>query len=97
MQVEENPIQTAHVTYVTFDTTATPRGRISIATQSEPQNICGVARRIGYTGSSPNALALYRLKLYTTRPTIMETLSGYFVLVHGTFREYAPSEPPKDV
>ncbi len=90
MQVEENSIQTAHVTYITFDTTSTPRGRISIAAQLEPHEICGVARRIGYTSSSPDALALYRLKLYTPRPTTMETISGYFVLVHGVFREYAP-------
>lgn len=91
MQLEEKTIQTTQVTYITFDATSTPRGKIPIATQSDPQKMCGIARRIGYTGSSTNDLALYRLKLNTPRPNLKTMLPGYFVLEHGIFRDYHQS------
>ena len=97
MQLEENPIQTTQVTYIAFDATTLPKGKIPIAAQLAPQKICGIARRIGYSESSYNALALYRLKLYTPRPTIMETLPGYFVLEQGVFRDYTQPEHPNGV
>ena len=82
---------------IAFDATTLPKGKIPIATQSDPEKMCGIARRIGYSGSSQNAFALYRLKLYTPRPTIMETLPGYFVLEQGVFRDYTQLEHSKSV
>jgi len=97
MQLEENSIQTTQMTYIAFDATTPPKGKIPIAAQSDPQKMCGLARRIGYTGSSHNAFALYRLKLHTSRSTIMETLPGYFVLERGVFRDYTQLEHPNCV
>ena len=88
MQLEEKFLQSAQGTYIAFDATTLPLVKISIATQREPQKMCGIARRIGYTGTSSNDLPLYRLKLDTTRPTLKVTLPGYFVLEQGMFREY---------
>ena len=92
MQLEELDLQSTHMTYIALDATTLPLGKIPIATQADPQKQCGIARRIGYTGSSPNDLALYRLKLSTTRPTLMTTLAGYFFLSQGIFQVYTQEE-----
>ena len=88
MQLEKQDLQSTQVTYIALDATILPLGKIPIAAQSEPQKICGVARRIGYAGTSSNNPPLYRLKIDTTRPTLKITLPGYFVFAQGIFREY---------
>ena len=92
MQFEENLLHPSQMTYIAFDATTSPKGKIPIATQSDPQKRCGIARRIGYTGSSRNDLALYRLKLNTSRLTLTIMLPGYYVLEHGIFRDSQQSE-----
>lgn len=63
-------------------------GRIPVATTSDPETICGEARRIGYAGKDDGDLALYRLKIKQSQrlPTI--TLPGLYVLDEGMFRDY---------
>src|SRR5260370_4000371 len=36
--------------------------RLPVACADEPNAICGIAQRIGYTGTSDHDLAIYRLK-----------------------------------
>ena len=59
-----------------------------IATHSAPEQICGMARRIGYTASSRNAFALYRIKAQVDHKNSYVTLPSIFVLVDGIFLDY---------
>lgn len=60
-----------------------------LAMSETPERICGLARRVGYTGSKGTDFALYRLKVkYDLDLPAVTTLSGFFVLEHGLFRAY---------
>jgi hypothetical protein len=59
--------------------------KVPFTTTSAPETICGIARRIGYTGSQLEHHAIYRLKLYTDRRNIMDTLPGWYILENGKF------------
>ena len=59
--------------------------KVPFASQDDPKVICGVARRIGYTNNPPQDLAIYRLKLYTTRKNSMIILPGWYILEKGVF------------
>jgi hypothetical protein len=61
---------------------------LSIATVTEPERICGVARRIGYTGKDIQALPMYRLKVTEEGGSDLLTLPPFFVLEKGVFVEY---------
>ncbi len=91
MQLEEKLPPLVQVVYIALASTTLPLGKIPIAAQSEPHKMCGMARRIGYTGSSTNDLALYHLKLNTPHTNHKITLPGDFVLEHGRFRVYHQS------
>lgn len=62
--------------------------RVPVATTSAPNQVCGEARRIGYTGKKESDLALYRLKIkpHTGSPTM--TLPNLYVIDDGSFEEY---------
>src|SRR5579859_1519231 len=62
--------------------------KVQIAVLQSPERICGIAQRVGYTGSQDKDLAMYRLKVKTgnTLPTI--TLPGFFVIENGVFVDY---------
>src|SRR5260221_12514794 len=66
--------------------------RLPVAWSDEPNVICGIAQRIGYTGTSDHDLAIYRLKVKSKGEegrNIKRTLSAPFVLQNGAFEEYA--------
>ena len=65
-----------------------PLARIGIAKLCSPNVICGMARRIGYTGSKEDGRAIYRLKVTVVGFSKRITLPVLFVLDQGKFIEY---------
>ncbi len=63
-------------------------GRVLIALADKPEQVCGVARRIGYTGTHDNDLAIYRLKVREHESANAMTLSTLFVVDGGLFVDY---------
>ena len=63
-------------------------GRVLIALADKPEQVCGVARRIGYTGTHDNDLAIYRLKVREHENANAMTLSTLFVVDGGLFVDY---------
>ncbi len=63
-------------------------GKYTLAMRETPDRICGLARRVGYTGPKETDFALYRLKVRATPDLPAVTLSDFFVLEHGLFRAY---------
>ncbi|QBD78706.1 hypothetical protein EPA93_23070 [Ktedonosporobacter rubrisoli] len=61
-------------------------GKIPITTVDEPDRVCGMARRVGYTGRNSTDLAIYRLKIQVDDRII--TLPMLFVVDGGVFIEY---------
>ena len=59
-----------------------------LAKSETPDYVCGLARRVGYTGPKETDFALYRLKVRATPNILAVTLSDFFVLEHGIFRVY---------
>lgn len=64
--------------------------KIAIATVEVPDRVCGMARRIGYTGLLETDLAMYRLRVKPDSTHAAVTLAGFFVLEKGIFRIYEP-------
>jgi hypothetical protein len=67
--------------------------RLQVARADEPNVICGIAQRIGYTGTSDHDLAIYRLKVKgevkgEEGRNIRRTMAAPFVLEDGVFKEY---------
>ncbi len=63
-------------------------GRVPVAMEDKPECVCGVARRIGYTGTNGNDLAIYRLKVKENVNDNATTLSTLFVVDGGLFVDY---------
>ena len=63
-------------------------GRVPIAEQGAPQCICGVAKRIGYTGPHDSDLAIYRLKVKAHTSDNATTLPTLYVVDGGLFVDY---------
>jgi len=63
-------------------------GRLPIATVDAPERICGMARRIGYTGREPSDLAIYRLKVKLGAENYITMLPTMFVVDEGRFIDY---------
>ena len=63
-------------------------GRVLVAFADKPEHVCGVARRIGYTGTDDNDLAIYRLKVKECADDKATTLSTLFVVDGGLFIDY---------
>ncbi len=63
-------------------------GRVLVALADKPEYVCGVARRIGYTGTHDNDLAIYRLKVKERVNDNATTLSTLFVVDGGLFVDY---------
>lgn len=78
-------IPLANVTRITAKHTL---GRLPIATVDAPECICGMARRIGYTGREPSDLAIYRLKVKLEAENYITTLPTMFVVDEGRFIDY---------
>ncbi|HTK05556.1 MAG TPA: hypothetical protein VL485_00150 [Ktedonobacteraceae bacterium] len=63
-------------------------GRLAVATKTAPDQICGEARRVGYTGKTENDLALYRLKIKPGHGQPTTTLPGFYIINGGLFLDY---------
>ncbi len=63
-------------------------GRIAIVLANNPEYVCGVARRVGYTGSHDNDLAIYRLKVKQHANENATMLPTLFVVDEGLFIDY---------
>ena len=63
-------------------------GRIAIALADNPECICGMARRVGYTGTCGDDLAIYRLKVKEHANANATMLPTLFVVDGGLFVEY---------
>jgi len=63
-------------------------GKISVSQLDSPEDICGIARRIGYTGKRGDDLATYRLKIRMGSTKFFETLPAVFVVDDGIFVDY---------
>lgn len=73
---------------ITQITTKHSLGKVLVAPADLPDHICGVARRIGYTGNRSNDLAIYRLKIKFDDEHNVVTLPGLFVVEDGVFEDY---------
>lgn len=63
--------------------------RFPIVAQSLPEQICGVAHRIGWIGEGRKMQAIYRLKLRSHLASYgSATLPDFFVLENNVFVEY---------
>jgi hypothetical protein len=63
-------------------------GKVFIVQADAPDRICGIARRIGYTGKQDNDLAIYRLKVKIDQGSSVVTLPNLFVVEGGMFIDY---------
>jgi hypothetical protein len=84
------PSQKTYIAAITI-TCATLRyswSRVPVATNLAPEETCGEARRIGYTGRLDNDLALYRLKIKQSNGLPTVTLPGIYIVEDGSFRDY---------
>lgn len=69
--------------------------RLPLAFQNTPTQVCGMAHRVGYLPVAQGKQALYRLKVhmrFASRKTA--TLPGFYLLEHGAFVEYVPTNMP---
>ncbi len=78
-------IPTVAVTRITAQHTL---GRIPIALADNPDCVCGMARRVGYTGIRDCDLAIYRLKVKAHANSNAMMLPTLFVVDGGLFVEY---------
>lgn len=62
--------------------------KLPVSTLSNPEQICGEARRIGYTGKLDSDLALYRLKIKMGKEYPTLTLPGLYIIEEGFFQDY---------
>lgn len=62
--------------------------KLPVATAAVPDQICGEARRIGYTGKLESDLALYRLKIRAGKGLPTMTLPSLYIIENGLFMDY---------
>ena len=62
--------------------------KVMIASMDDPEHACGVARRVGFTGTQNSDLALYRLKIMKDDGRTFITLPHWFVVDQGRFINY---------
>lgn len=64
---------------------------IPLAVQSNPNQVCGVAHRVGYTYKVSVKQPMYRLKLRQSLASKKTaTLPGFYILVNGVFVRHEP-------
>lgn len=84
------PIRYTYVPAMTINS-ATFRhslSKVHVAMLQAPERICGVAQRVGYTGSRDTDVAMYRLKVKAGNDLPTITLPGFFVIENGVFVDY---------
>nr|HET6904890.1 hypothetical protein [Ktedonobacteraceae bacterium] len=62
--------------------------KLQIAALHAPDQSCGVAHRVGYTGSGDNDLAMYRLKVRSRNSRSTITLPGFYIIKDSIFVDY---------
>ncbi|SRR6266851_5012922 len=62
--------------------------KVALARLEAPNQACGVAQRVGYTGTLETDLAIYRLRVRHSPDRQAVLLPGFFVLKEGVFRAY---------
>jgi len=62
--------------------------KLPVCPSTNTEQICGEARRIGYTGKQDHDMALYRLKIRVGQSNQIITLPGYYLIEDGLFQEY---------
>ena len=62
--------------------------KLEVAVLHAPDEICGIAQRVGYTGSKDTDVAIYRLKIRGVRFRSTITLPGFYVIDKGIFTDY---------
>lgn len=75
-------------TAITQITARHTMGRVPIALAGSPEYVCGMARRVGYTGTHDNDLAIYRLKVKEHINGNAMMLPMLFVVDEGFFIDY---------
>ena len=87
---EQPGVQTVFIPTLPIDriTAKHMLGKISVSQLDHPGDICGIARRIGYTGRCSTDLATYRLKIRMGNTKVFETLPTIFVVDDGIFVDY---------
>ena len=94
MSQEELPVRATEQTYIAAVGPADAAfmqslRKVPLATSEQPDHICGVAQRVGYTGTSARDRPVYRLKLKTRLASFKTSvLPGFFVLEQGIFVPY---------
>ena len=73
------------------------RRRFPIALKNVPEQICGIAYRVGWTSKMKRNQALFRLRLNMDHANYgTATLPNLYILEDGIFVEYLPADdPPK--
>lgn len=87
-QTTEN--QNAYVPLITI-LDATYRhslSKLQIAAMDAPDQLCGIAQRVGYTGSRDSDLAMYRLKVRNRNSRSTITLPGFYIIKDSMFIDY---------
>ena len=62
--------------------------KLEVAILNAPEEVCGIAQRVGYTGSKDTDVAIYRLKIRGGRFRSTITLPGFYVIDKGIFTDY---------
>ena len=62
--------------------------KVALARLEAPNQACGIAQRVGYTGTLETDLAIYRLRIRQSLDRQAVLLPGFFVLKEGVFRAY---------
>lgn len=71
------------------------KSSIPLALQETPNQICGIARRVGWKQEAGSDEAIYRLKLKVSLLGLSNaTIPGFFVLEGGAFMEFVSSKVP---
>lgn len=66
--------------------------RFPIAAQDSPDEVCGIAYRVGWVGQPNDNRMLYRLRLSPRLASYgTATFPGFYLLEKGGFVEYVPS------
>src|SRR5437764_4424324 len=70
-----------------------PKSSILLALQERPDQVCGIAHRVGCTNEANNEQVIYRLKLKAKLVGFSNTtIPGFFVLKNGVFVQYVPPD-----
>jgi hypothetical protein len=75
-----------------------PKSSILLALQERPDQICGIAQRVGCTNEANYEQVIYRLKLKAHLVGFFNTtIPGFFVLENGVFLQYVPPDQASSI